>query len=539
MGTTSDYRALPSGIAWNGPSMTGQPIVLTYSFASTPAYYAEAEQPGWMTNFQPHTEWEKQEVRRALGEWSKVSGITFIEVSKHVGDMVFSFINMADSGDVAAAGRGGQPFVSYLQDAEGKIRPYASEHRSAGDIVFDNGYRARSEFQTDFFFVALHEIGHAIGLKHPHEANYPNPLVLQPDPPGSTVMSYQYRLQALGTLDVPAAQYLYGTAKGTNWSYDAAKEAMSIKSAGMPFLRGTSVDDVITAGTTEKIINSSMGNDIVYVGSAAIVVKAGDGVDIVYSGATLGARNLNSNASWSYYQDTGVVQEFENVEYIHFADGVINTANKFFASNQKFQQFEAAYRTLVATPAPYATSESASTSGKTTAAYVTELLNGPAKDSTIPAIMAYSSMLGRAPDKAALDNLAKFVSEQVNSVGYQATSDPRLGGFEAMGLALADLAPSVASSSGKTDAAFASDTYQMIFGRTANAMQVSHFSSQIDYFEGLYTGVGINGASAAIKARGAVFGQMLGYAAKEDTNQMLVSAQDTLSSFLKADGWLT
>src|SRR5690606_7661417 len=129
-----------------------------------------------------------------------------------------------------------------------------------------------------------------------------------------------------------------------------------------------------------------------------------------------------------------------------------------------------------------------------------------------------------------------FVHNQVFSPNYQATSDPRLGGYEAIGLALAELSPVVSTANGKSDAEFVAQRYSSIFGRAASAAQTAHFVNQVDHFEALYIGAGIDAAASAGKARGAAFGQMLGYAAKETGNPYLIEAEQTLIGYLKAVG---
>jgi hypothetical protein len=47
---------------------------------------------------------------------------------------------------------------------------------------------------------------------------------------------------------------------------------------------------------------------------------------------------------------------------------------------------------------------------------------------------------------------------------------------------------------------------------------VTHFQNQLDYFEGLYLGAGITSSIAVARARGAVVGQMLGFASHETGN---------------------
>lgn len=103
---------------------------------------------------------------------------------------------------------------------------------AGGDVWFSYTERTHSFAEGSYNYLTLiHEIGHALGLKHPFEWTRSNPAVLRAslDSESYTVMSYSAQSGDIGTdftfrpttpmvLDIRAIQYLYGA----NMSYNAA-----------------------------------------------------------------------------------------------------------------------------------------------------------------------------------------------------------------------------------------------------------------------------------------------------------------------------
>jgi len=274
------HDALLSGYSWNGVNVAGRPAFVTYSFDAVAApYFAGTYSDAFLASFQAFSATEQAAARQALAAWADVSGLMFIEVPAGQGDIRFGLYDFAYAPVDRELGVGFAYLPYVLDFSDG-----AWEEAFGGDIFIAIGH-------ADFDVLA-HEIGHAIGLKHPFEGTVLLDGTL--DDLAHTIMTYNTAggpATGLGTLDVLAVQHLYGgpQSDGTqaaSWSWDQAR--LTLTQAGSPgadTLAGVAIQDRISAGAGADYVMARDGDDQIDGGDGADTIAAGSGADTVTAGA--------------------------------------------------------------------------------------------------------------------------------------------------------------------------------------------------------------------------------------------------------------
>ncbi|MCX6588427.1 MAG: matrixin family metalloprotease, partial [Acidobacteria bacterium] len=135
---------------------------------------------------------QQAEVSRALREWSRVIQVDFVEGNDAAAPRTIGILwGRSSHGD-------GYPF-----DGPGKVLAHTfypappNSEPLAGDLHFDEDENWQVGQDIDVYSVALHELGHALGLGHS-------------DVPGSVMYAYYRRAERLTAEDIGAARRLYG-----------------------------------------------------------------------------------------------------------------------------------------------------------------------------------------------------------------------------------------------------------------------------------------------------------------------------------------
>lgn len=201
----NEIDSLIAGIKWKSPD-------ITYSFPSLSTEYTDYKATDPQSyDFQALTAYQQTAAQKALTAWANVAVLNFSNVGGGTGTIRF--------GTTSAAA------TSFAY--------YPSTSGYGGDVWFGNSSSSSPKFPINGSYsyeTYLHEIGHALGLKHPHEdGDIATPSV---DCISYTVMSYRSYVGAALTGyvvadgsypvtpmldDIKAIQYLYGA----NYKYNA------------------------------------------------------------------------------------------------------------------------------------------------------------------------------------------------------------------------------------------------------------------------------------------------------------------------------
>ncbi|GAB3425996.1 DUF4214 domain-containing protein [Massilia solisilvae] len=285
---------LDQGPDWNFLTPAGNTLLYTFSVTAG----NEDGRSGQQAFSAAQQSW----VRYALAELQKITGITFTETTS--GDAQLHFCNIDITDNSYTTGLCSW-HSSYGPDATGELKYDATAY-----IYLDNNefYAQNSDLTPGLpgYQTLLHELGHALGLKHPFDDS-PN-LPAAQDNTANTLMAYTEAggtYQHYNQYDIAALNWLYGG--------DGLRGALGINSTtGARYLTGTNGNDVLTGTPYDDTLEGDGGND---------QINGGDGTDtVVFRGSRSDYRisQLDSGAlvvAGSAYEGTDTLT---SVEYLKF-----------------------------------------------------------------------------------------------------------------------------------------------------------------------------------------------------------------------------
>ena len=248
-----NVRALIDGMGWaTAPNGTQSARVMTYSFATSVADYGAAyPNQGVLKDFGVLTGSQEKAVQDSLGLIASYTELTFTPAANAT----------AAASTLRFAQTGGTTSYGY----------FPGDGRTGGDVFLassgDVPDPPATYYGTDGFLTIMHEIGHALGLKHGHEADPNGALAPSVNDNEFSIMTYASYFgantskptaaipgsspQSYMMFDIAALQELYGanfSKRGTTavytWSPATGQEFINGKPA--PFSGTSSTNTIFT-----------------------------------------------------------------------------------------------------------------------------------------------------------------------------------------------------------------------------------------------------------------------------------------------------
>lgn len=281
---------LDSGPGWNW--LTPTRTVLYYSFSVTAG--TDPKSSGVSGALSLFTASQQTATREILSQLNQITGLSFVEVSDgSKADLHFANANITNANNAGLT----QWTFNYYYDASQTITNYVAQ----AYVYIDNaesGSRYLSPTAGNYAYeLLMHELGHAMGLKHPFDGAITLPAA--EDNTDFTLMSYtQKSLHSnYGPDDIAALKWLYGS--------DGLGGNLGVGSQGK-YLITTAKDDTIQASIGNDVIDGQAGSDTVN-----------------FSGARASYKVLQNQSAYSVSGKEGS-DTIVNVEQLRFSDMHVN-----------------------------------------------------------------------------------------------------------------------------------------------------------------------------------------------------------------------
>lgn len=329
----------PGGTVLDGSSV-GAAVTVTFAFATSARQVAATDANGFATMNGE----QRAAVGQALAAWSAVANISFVETAD-VSSATMRFGTNRQNGQTAAyayypfpSSQGGDVFLA--NDSAANVNPTPGSYA---------------------YMTVVHEIGHALGLKHPGNYDAGDSTGTEGPYLPSATDNYAYSIMsyvANGALpsgtyltgpslyDIAAIQYLYGAnmAAGAgdssyalntgsfttlwdpngrntlNGSAQTAALSLDLRSGAFSSAAGTTFL-ALAYGTTVQLAVGGSGDDTFTVNRLGNVLDGGGGTDsVVFSGSRSQYRVQQMDGGRYVVSGADGIDLLTNIEYLRFSD---------------------------------------------------------------------------------------------------------------------------------------------------------------------------------------------------------------------------